>query len=105
VIDYDNMMSNPLATRYIAFSLCTKSAILAQFQQDGVEGIADKEPNSDLVVIEHSPEDSRYSPTHFTTTREVESLSQLLEYMPPDWLANNNFENLVEEEARLANAA
>jgi hypothetical protein len=100
LVDYDSLVSNPLATRYVA-KFMHQTGLLAQFQH--VEQEEDDIEPDDPTVTEHGPEDAGYQPLN-TTFEEGESLNQLFEYTLPDWLANNNVEHLIEEEARLANA-
>ena len=78
--DYDAIVSDPLAIRYIA-KFMHQTGLLVQFQHAEQEE-SDDEPG-DREVMEQSPEDAGYSPRN-TTTEEGESLSQLFEYTIPE---------------------
>jgi hypothetical protein len=79
--NYDTIVSNPLATRYVT-KFMHQTGLLAQFQHAEQEESDDE--SGDLEVMEQSPEDARHSPPPATTTEEGESLSQLFEYTIPD---------------------
>jgi hypothetical protein len=54
--NYDSIVSNPLATRYVA-KFMHQTGLLAQFQHADQEE-SDDEPDKDLEVMEQSPEDA-----------------------------------------------
>jgi hypothetical protein len=80
--NYDSIVSNPLATRYVA-KFMQQTGLLAQFQHTEQEE-SDGE-SGDHEVIEQSPEDAGHYPMLATTFEEGESLTQLFEYTLPDW--------------------
>jgi hypothetical protein len=78
--NYDSIVSNPLATRYVA-KFMHQTGLLAQFQH--AEQESDDE-SGDHEVMEQSPEDAGHSLMLATTFEEGESLTQLFEYTVPD---------------------
>jgi hypothetical protein len=80
-LDYDTIVSDPLATRYVV-KFMHQTGLLAQFQHADHEESGDE--SGDLEVMEQSPEDAGYSPPLATTFEEGESLTQLFEYTLPD---------------------
>jgi hypothetical protein len=87
--DYDTIVSDPLATRYVA-QFMHRTGLLAQFQHADQEESEDEAEDLNLEVMEQSPEDAGYSPPLATTFEEGESLTQLFEYTLPDWALNND---------------
>ena len=71
--NYDSIVSNPLATRYVA-KFMHQTGLLAQFQHAEQEE-SDDESEDLTEVMEQSPEDAGHSPMLATTTEEGESLS------------------------------
>jgi hypothetical protein len=85
--NYDTIVSDPLATRYVA-EFINRTGLLAQFQHTNQEESYDE--SGDYEVMEQSPEDTGYSPPLATTFEEGESLTQLFKYTLPDWALNND---------------
>jgi hypothetical protein len=75
--NYDSIVSNPLATRYVA-KFMHQTGLLAQFQHAEQEEPDDK--TEDLEVMEQGLEDAGHYPMLATTFEEGESLTQLFEY-------------------------
>ena len=94
--NYDSIVSNPLATRYVA-QFMHRTGLLAQFQHTEQEESDDE--SGDREAMEQSPEDAGYSPLN-TTTKEGESLSQLFEYTLPDWAVTDKDKHPTGDEAR-----
>ncbi|OGE49169.1 hypothetical protein PENARI_c023G05329 [Penicillium arizonense] len=69
--NYNSIVSNPLATRYIA-----------KFMHQTEESEAEL---GDLEVMEQSPEDDGHSPMLANTVEGGENLDELVEYTLPDW--------------------
>jgi hypothetical protein len=80
--NYDSIVSNPLATRYVA-KFMHQTGLLAQFQHAEQEGSDDE--SRDLEVMEQSPEDAGHYPMLANTVEGGENLDALFEYTLPDW--------------------
>jgi hypothetical protein len=80
--NYDTVVSDPLATRYVA-QFMHRTGLLAQFQH--AERQESDDETGDREIMEQSPEDAGHSPPLATTFEEGESLTQLFEYTLPDW--------------------
>jgi hypothetical protein len=80
--DYDTIVSDPLATRYVA-KFMHQTGLLAQFQHTEQEESDDE--SGDHEVMEQSPEDAGYSPPLANTVEGGENLDALFEYTLPDW--------------------
>ncbi|KAJ5120967.1 uncharacterized protein N7515_008928 [Penicillium bovifimosum] len=63
--NYDSVVSNPLATRYVA-KFMHQTGLLALLQHADQER-SDDQPDENLEVMEQSPENAGYSPTLATT--------------------------------------
>ena len=87
--DYDTIVSDPLATRYVA-QFMHRTGLLAQFQYAEQEESEDEAEDLNLEVMEQSPEDAGHSPPLATTFEEGESLTQIFEYTLLDWALNND---------------
>jgi hypothetical protein len=74
-------LSDPLAIRYIA-KFMHQTGLLVQFQHAKQEESDNK--SGDREVMEQSPEDAGYSPSHAPTIEEGENLDSLFEYTIPD---------------------
>ncbi|OGE46685.1 hypothetical protein PENARI_c137G10200 [Penicillium arizonense] len=85
--NYDSIVSNPLATRYVP-KFMHQTGLLAQFQHADQEESDDE--SGDHEAMEQSPEDAGHSPPLATTFEEGESLTQLFEYTLPGWAMNND---------------
>ena len=85
--NYDSIVSNPLATRYVA-KFMHQTGLLAQSEESD-----DEAEDLNLEVMEQSPEDAGHYPMLANTTEEGESLSQLFEYTLPEWAMNNRTPN------------
>lgn len=81
--DYDTLVSDPLAIRYVA-KFMHQTGLLAQFQHTQQEESDDE--TGDPEIMEQSPEDAGYSPPPAPTFEEGENLTQLFEYTIPDWI-------------------
>ncbi|KAJ5173908.1 uncharacterized protein N7500_001839 [Penicillium coprophilum] len=81
--NYDMIVSNPLATRYVA-QFMHRTGLLAQFQHTEQEESDDETEDLDLEVIVQSPEDDGHYPMLATTVEGGENLDSLLEYTVPD---------------------
>jgi hypothetical protein len=92
-IDYDTIVSDPLATRYVA-QYMHRTGLLTQFQHTNQKESDDE--SGDHEVMEQSPEDAGYPPPLATMFEEGESLTQLFEYTLPDWALTND-----EQQSRL----
>jgi hypothetical protein len=57
IVDYDSLVSNPLATCYVA-KFIYKTGLLTQFQH--IEQEEDDIEPDDPAVTEYGPEDARY---------------------------------------------
>ena len=79
---YDSIVSNPLATRYVA-QFMHRTGLLAPFQHAEQEKSDDE--SGDHEVMGQSPEDAGHYPMLANMTEEGESLSQQFEYTVPDW--------------------
>jgi ribonuclease HI len=79
--NYDSIVSNPLATRYVA-EFMHQTGLLAQFQHAEKEESDDE--SGDLEVMEQSPEDAGHYPMLANTVGGGESLDALFEYTLPD---------------------
>jgi hypothetical protein len=97
IADYDSIVSNPLATCYIAYFM-HRTGLLAQFQNVEKEEYYDQLDSPTGLF----PEDARYQPISTTTVEEGESLDSLLEYTLPEWAITDNVEHLIKDEARAA---
>ena len=91
--NYDSIVSNPLATRYVA-KFMHRTGLLAQFQHAEQEE-SDDEAEDLTEVMEQSPEDAGHYPMLANTTEEGESLSQLFEYTLPDWAIPNGLKQQI----------
>jgi ribonuclease HI len=89
--NYDIIVSNPLATRYVA-KFMHQTGLLAQFQHADLEE-SDDEPDEDHEVMEQSPEDAGHYPMLANTVEGGENLDELFEYTVPDWAMNNRTPN------------
>jgi hypothetical protein len=85
--NYDSIVSNPLATRYVA-KFMHQTGLLAQFQHAQQEESDDE--SGDLEVMEQSPEDAGHHPMLANTVEGGENLDKLFEYIVPDWVMNND---------------
>ena len=90
--NYDSIVPNPLATRYVA-KFMHQTGLLAQFQHADQEESDDDAEDLNLEVMEQNPEDAGHYPMLAHTTEEGESLSQLFEYTLPEWAMNNRTPN------------
>ncbi|KAJ5094915.1 hypothetical protein N7532_007206 [Penicillium argentinense] len=95
--DYDTIVSDPLATRYVA-KFMHRTGLLAQFQHTEQEESDDE--TGDLEVMEQSPEDAGYSPMHAPTVEEGENLDSLFEYTLPDCAGTDKDNHLIEDGVR-----
>ncbi|KAJ6176718.1 hypothetical protein N7485_003632 [Penicillium canescens] len=82
--NYDSIVSNPLATRYVA-KFMHQTGLLAQFQHTGQEETDDEAEDLNLEVMGQSPEDAGHSPMLANTDEGGENLDELFEYTLPDW--------------------
>ncbi|KAJ6029797.1 hypothetical protein N7499_012205 [Penicillium canescens] len=87
--NYDSIVSNPLATRYVA-KFMHQTGLLAQFQHAGQEETDDEAEDLNLEVMEQSPEDAGHYPMLANTVEGGENLDELFEYTLPDWALNND---------------
>ncbi|OGE48033.1 hypothetical protein PENARI_c033G02287 [Penicillium arizonense] len=85
--NYDSIVSNPLATRYVT-KFMHQTGLLAQFQHADQEE-SDDEPDEDLEVMEQSPEDAGHYPMLANTVEGGENLDELFEYTLPVWALSN----------------
>ncbi|OGE48027.1 hypothetical protein PENARI_c033G04144 [Penicillium arizonense] len=87
-----NIVSNPLATRYVA-KFMHQTGLLAQFQHADQEESDDEAEDLNPEVMEQSPEDAGHSPTLANTVEGGENLDELFEYTLPVWAMNNRTPN------------
>jgi hypothetical protein len=101
--NYDSIVSNPLATRYVA-KFMHQTGLLAQFQHAEQES-DDEAEDLNLEVMEQSPEDAGHSPMLANTVEGGENLDELFEYTLPDWAIPKRPETTnhpIEEEGRMS---
>ncbi|KAJ6020305.1 hypothetical protein N7499_003588 [Penicillium canescens] len=87
--NYDSIVSNPLATRYVA-KFMHQTGLLAQFQHADQEESDDEAEDLNLEVMEQSPEDAGHYLMLANTVEGGENLDELFEYTLPDWAVNND---------------
>jgi hypothetical protein len=90
--NYDSIVSNPLATRYVA-KFMHQTGLLGQFQHADQEESDDEAEDLNLEVMEQSPEDAGHYPMLANTVEGGENLDELFEYTLPAWAMNNRTPN------------